>query len=99
GVPGGVPVVVGQRHAPGRRRAGGGGIGEVPGDPGVDGGSGELAGPAGQAEQGGQRDGQGAAGGEPGGDRAVLAGGGAGAGVGAGEQVQECPGAELVHVA
>src|SRR5690242_1658935 len=78
GVPGGVPVVVGHGDAPGRLRVRRGGVGQVAGEPGVDGGAGQLAGPAGQAEQGGQRDGQSAAGGEPGGGAvrpgAILAG-------------------------
>ena len=53
-----VPVLVGDRHAPGGPGVGGG-AGQVAGQRGVDGAdAGDLAGPVRQVEQGGQRDGQ-----------------------------------------
>ena len=102
----GVALVAGDGQAPGGLGVGCGGGGEVAGQPRVDRAqAGQLAGPAGEAGQGGQRDGQGDPAGEPRGDRAGLAGPGAGwagasgAGVGAQEQVQVGPGADLVRPA
>src|SRR5208337_4144542 len=65
----GVALVVGDGEAPGGLGAGGGGMGQVAGEPWVDGAeAGDLAGTVGQLEQGGQRDGQVVTAGEPGGD-------------------------------
>ena len=70
-VPDGVSLVVGDGQAPRGLRVAGGGGGQVAGQPRVDRAqAGQLAGPAGQAGQGGQRDGQGDPAGEPRGDRA-----------------------------
>jgi len=56
-VGGGVPVGVGDGDAPGGFRAGGGGAGQIAGEPGVDRPeTGQLAGPVGQSQCGGQRD-------------------------------------------
>jgi hypothetical protein len=62
-----VPVGVGDRDAPLAVRALGGGGGEVAGEVGVEGAEAvSFAGPVGQAEQGGQREGQVGPGGQPG---------------------------------
>ena len=109
----GVAVLVGDRDAPGGLRVLCGRGGQVAGQAGVDRtDAGDLTGPFGQAEQGGQGDGQGDLPGEPEGDRARVAqvgtGGGAsgvalasramlaGAGVDAKQQVKEGAGAQLV---
>ena len=55
----GVSLLVGHGHAPGGLRVLGGGVRQVAGQVGIDGAeAGDLAGPLGQAQQGGQRDGQ-----------------------------------------
>ncbi len=70
GVPGGASAGVGDGQAPRRRRVRGGGGGQVAGQPRVDRAeAGELPGPVGEAEQGGQRDGEVVPAGEPGRDR------------------------------
>jgi translation initiation factor IF-2 len=70
-----VALLVGHGDAPGGCRVAGGGAGQVPGQGGVDGAeAGDLAGPAGQVEQGGQRDGQVDLPGEPGRQRAPVPG-------------------------
>ena len=101
----GVPLAVGDGQAPRGLRVRRGGGGQVPGQPRVHRAQpAQLAGTVRQAGQGGQRDSQRDPGGEPGraarapassrSRRAALAR----AGVRAQQQVQEGPGAELVHV-
>jgi hypothetical protein len=67
----GVSLLIGDGHAPGRLEILGGRAGQVTGQGGVDGAkAGDLAGPVGQVQQGGQGDGQVQAAGEPSRDHA-----------------------------